>query len=153
MSYDSAVDTLKHIRRFGEILHIMIKDLLSRIEDHDTSKLNSPEKEVFDEFTPKLKGSTYGSEEYKNFLKQMQQALDHHYSLSKHHPEHYPQGINDMDLLDLIEMLCDWKAASERHANGNIYDSIKINKPRFGMSDQLEQIFLNTARRYFNGSK
>jgi hypothetical protein len=53
-----------------------------------------------------------------------------------------------MDLIDLLEMFCDWKAASERHANGNIYKSIKINKQRFNISDQLEQIFINTAKRY-----
>jgi hypothetical protein len=148
MNYDSSIDTLKHIKRIGNLLHKMILELLIRIDNHDSSKLKTPEKEIFDEFTPKLKDSTYGSEEYKNFLKEMKKALDNHYVLNSHHPEHYNNGINDMDLIDLLEMFCDWKAASERHSNGNIYESISINKKRFNISDQLEQILVNTAKRY-----
>ena len=79
----------------------------------------------------------------------MKLAMNHHYAQNSHHPEHYDNGINDMDLIDLIEMICDWKAASERHADGNIFESIKINKQRFNISDQLERIFINTAKRYF----
>jgi hypothetical protein len=150
MIYDSTVDSLKHIKRIGEIINSIIRELLFRSECHDSSKLQNPEKVIFDEFTLKLKNSTYGSEEYKNFLKEMQQALDHHYKMNLHHPEHYVNGINDMDLLDILEMVCDWKASSERHTDGNIYESIKINKKRFGISDQLEQILINTAKRYFN---
>lgn len=150
MFYDSTLDTLKHIRRVGVILNNMIRILLFKIDCHDSSKLLTPEKEIFDEFTLKLKNSTYGSEEYNNFLKEMKQALDHHYNVNLHHPEHYVFGINDMDLLEILEMFCDWKAASERHTNGNIYESIKINKERFKISDQLEQILINTTKRYFN---
>lgn len=51
-----------------------------------------------------------------------------------------------MTLLDLIEMLVDWKASSERHNNGNILKSIEINGNRFGMSPQLIEIFENTAK-------
>ena len=127
----------------------MIGNLLSRIDNHDSSKLRSPEKETFDEMTPKLKDSTYGSEEYKDFLKEMKKALDNHYANNSHHPEFYNDGINGMDLVDLLEMFCDWKAASERHTNGDIYESIEINKKRFNISDQLTQILINTAKRYF----
>ena len=149
MDYDSLSDTLTHIKRIGALLHKMILELTCRIDNHDSSKLITPEKEIFDEYTPKLKNSTYGSEEYKTFLKEMKKALDNHYALNHHHPEHYQKGINGMDLIDILEKICDWKAASERHANGNIYESIKINKQRFDISDQLEQILMNTAKRYF----
>jgi hypothetical protein len=54
-----------------------------------------------------------------------------------------------MDLYDIIEMFLDWKAATERHADGDILKSIEINKGRFKMSEQLYEIFLNTALRYF----
>jgi len=43
-------------------------------------------------------------------------------------------------------MLCDWKAASERHVDGNFERSIEINRKRFGMSDELTAIFHNTRR-------
>lgn len=54
-----------------------------------------------------------------------------------------------MCLFDLIEMFLDWKAAGERHSDGNIYKSIEHNRERFGISEQLEHIFINTANKYF----
>ena len=149
MIYDSAQATMEHKLRVAHFINKIIFELLIRTEDHDSSKLRSPEKEIFDEYTPKLKGSTYGSEEYKVFLKEMNVALEHHYAMNMHHPEHYKESIEGMDLIDLIEMLCDWKAATERHANGSIDKSILINKDRFGISDQLVKIFQNTVKRMF----
>lgn len=54
-------------------------------------------------------------------------------------------SINNMNLVDLVEMLCDWKAASERHNDGNINKSIETNCKRFGLSPQLANIFYNTV--------
>ncbi len=122
------------------------EEIKERGINHDTSKLETPEKEVFDEYTPKLGGVIYGSEEYNNFLVALKPALDHHYANNSHHPEHYENGINGMDLFDLIELFFDWKASGERHRGGNIYHSIEINKERFGISDQLAQILINTAK-------
>jgi hypothetical protein len=149
MDYNSSLDTAKHISRVGILINKMISELCLRNLNHDASKLKNPEKEIFDVFTPKLKNSTYGSEEYNNFLKEMKVALDHHYKNNSHHPEHYINGINDMDLVDILEMFCDWKAASERHDDGDIFKSIEINKKRFNISLQLEKILINTAARYF----
>jgi hypothetical protein len=55
-------------------------------------------------------------------------------------------GISGMTLLDLTEMLCDWKAATLRHNDGDIRKSIEINQKRFGYSDELKRILLNTLR-------
>jgi hypothetical protein len=111
---------------------------------HDFSKRESPEKETFDEVMPKLKALTYGSDEYRATLREMKAGIDHHYAHNSHHPEHWPLGVSDMSLLDIVEMFCDWKAASERHADGNFADSLEINKQRFAISDQLARIFENT---------
>lgn len=147
MSYDSKADTLLHIKRVSQLMTEAAAELIRRANIHDNSKLESPEKELFDEFTPKLKNCTYGSDEYKGYLKELGVALKHHYANNSHHPEHYENGVNGMDLFDLIEMFFDWKAATERHADGNIYKSIEINKDRFGISDQICDIFTNTAKR------
>ena len=147
MSYDSTNDTLLHIKRVNELLINAATELLKRATIHDNSKLQSPEKELFDEFTPKLKGCTYGSKEYKEYLDGLIIALDHHYANNSHHPEHYAKGINGMDLFDLVEMFFDWKAASERHADGDIYKSIEINEKRFDVNPQVSEIFRNTADR------
>jgi hypothetical protein len=78
-----------------------------------------------------LKSSTYGSKEYSSFLKILAPALKHHYSCHRHHPQFHKHGIADMNLIDLIEMICDWKASSERHDDGNLAASITVNCKRF----------------------
>lgn len=50
-----------------------------------------------------------------------------------------------MSLLGLVEMFCDWKAASERHGDGSIRRSIEVNGVRFKMSSQLVMIFENSV--------
>ena len=153
MNYDSTNDTMQHIatvQRFG--LEVVI-NLAHRLHVHDASKLTAPEKPIFDEFTPKLSGITYGSDEYKAYLAAMGEALQHHYAANTHHPEHYAAGIDGMSLLDLIEMLADWKAATMRHADGDLAKSIEINQARFGINDQLRRVFENTVRelRWIDG--
>ncbi len=54
--------------------------------------------------------------------------------------------LNNMSLLDIIEMLADWKAATMRHADGDFAKSLEINRQRFGISDQLHHILVNTAK-------
>ena len=146
MAYDSSIDTKKHIQRVSELLSEFSKWLRMRGQTHDASKLGSFEKEGFDEMTPKLKGCTYGSPEYHEFLKQLQTVLDHHYSSNSHHPEHFSDGFAGMTLIDLIECFVDWKAASEKHADGSIMNSININAKRFNIDPQLVSVFKNTAK-------
>lgn len=176
VEFDSRIETYKHIQTVQKYLLEVITNLSKRLLVHDQSKLNSPEKEVFDEYTPKLGKSTYGSEEYKSFLIGMKPALDHHYANNDHHPEFHKclecnicfkrfpidyKGtceqclngqftvtfdISQMSLLCLIEMLCDWKAATMRHANGDLRRSIEINQKRFGYNDQLKSILIATAK-------
>jgi hypothetical protein len=111
--------------------------------------MTEPEVEYFDTYTPKLAGTTYGSDEYKQLLAELKPALDHHYAINRHHPEHYENGIRGMNLVDLVEMFCDWYAASKRHDDGDIMKSIAINQKRFGYSDDLKAIFENTCRDIF----
>ena len=143
--YDSRKDTEQHIRVVRDLLGNVIMQLALRSQDHDKSKLQSPEKEMFDEFTPRLKALTYDSEEYKACLAEMGKALQHHYENNTHHPEHYENGVDDMDLLDVVEMLCDWVAATRRHADGSVRASLTANKKRFNISPQLHRIICNTA--------
>lgn len=144
MSYDSRPDTLEHIGKVQDQLAAAIYSLQNRARVHDRSKLKEPEVSVFDRVTPQLQGSTYGSDEYKQFLADMKPALDHHYAKNSHHPEHFGNGIHGMNLLDLLEMLCDWIAATKRHDDGDIRRSIEINQERFGYGDEIKGLLLNT---------
>lgn len=141
---ESKEATQRHIATVQVIMAHMISELVKRSRDHDQSKLQPPEDVGFAEFTDKLKGSTYGSPEYQQFLKDMKPFLDHHYANNSHHPEHYEKGIRGMNILDLLEMLCDWKAAGLRHADGDIRQSIYKNANRFDMPPALVDIFLNS---------
>lgn len=146
MTYDSRPDTFAHIERVGALLSTANANIAWRAANHDLSKLEEPERSAFDRLTPRLKGLTYGSDEYKASLDELGIALKHHYAKNSHHPEHYPEGIAGMSLLDLVEMLCDWKAAGERHADGSIAASLEKNQARFGIGTQLQAILENTAR-------
>jgi hypothetical protein len=138
-------ETMEHIHKVMSLLTQIIVQLLRRANDHDRSKLISPEAEIFLKYTEKLATSTYGSPEYKQFLEEMKPALDHHYANNRHHPEHYQDGVDDMTLIDLVEMLSDWKAATMRHNDGNILKSIDINSKRFNIDAQLAKILNNTV--------
>lgn len=169
--YDSRPDTYAHIAEVRTRLLAVAKDLIARADQHDASKLAPPELAVFDEYTPKLRDSTYGSDEYKAFLKGMGEGLEHHYRHNDHHPEHfvdgdpvaiysagYPDsawqqgkvctersGIHAMNLVQMIEMLADWKAATLRHADGDLARSIEQNADRFGYGDEIKRLLIHTA--------
>lgn len=137
--------TRLHIGEVQSRMLRVVENLSDRAASHDASKLCDPEAEAFAITAVNLRGITYGSPEYREELKKLGPAINHHYANNSHHPEHHANGINDMSLLDLIEMLVDWKAASMRHADGCIKRSIEINAERFGMSPQLKGIFYKTA--------
>lgn len=138
-------ETLAHTRRVGELLVVAIRELQDRALSHDASKFSAEEFESFAEVTPGLKELTYGSEEYRAKLQQIKPAIEIHYQRNRHHPEHHANGIRDMTLVDLIEMLADWRAASERHANGDFLASIEQNAKRFGYDDAMKNLLVLTA--------
>lgn len=142
------VETQKHIERVRLYIRKFTDALTTRGVNHDHCKLEEPEVSVFAEHTASLATTGYDTPEYKEHLAAMKPALDHHYAQSRHHPEHFDDGIMGMNLIDLVEMFCDWKAASERHNDGNLLKSININATRFGYDDQLKRIFLNTAKLF-----
>lgn len=141
---DSTLVTMLHARRVDELMLEMTEAILDRITQHDRSKLEAPEKAVFDANPVR---AAYGSEQYWKNLGAMRVALDHHYKKNSHHPE-CKGGIAGMTLIDLVEMMSDWKASGEQHDNGSMTRSLAIGRERFGISDQLYAILENTARAY-----
>lgn len=142
------VETQKHIERVRHYIKFFTDRLTQRGIDHDRCKMESPEVELLAQYTPELAKLDYGSEEYKENLARLKPALDHHYANSRHHPEHFENGINDMTLVDILEMLSDWKASTERQNSGNILKSIEINAERFGFDPQMKTILLNTVKLF-----
>jgi hypothetical protein len=148
MAYDSEQDTREHIFQVAARLQAVCRELEHRGKRHDASKLEPQEKPHFDALGERLKGLVYGSAEYRGAIENLRPALTHHYAKNSHHPEHYAEGVAGMDLIDLIEMYCDWAAAALRTKDGNLADSLEINIARFGIGAPLADILRNTWRRH-----
>lgn len=143
---DSRPDTYEHIHWVQIFMNRVIQDLMGRSLRHDRSKLTSPEKEAFDKLDEtKREGIVYGTPEYKAMFDGIKPEIQRHYQHNSHHPEHWANGIYGMSLLDLLEMLCDWKAASRRH-DGSVRATMDKNQERFGFSDEVKGILLNTLK-------
>ncbi len=140
------LDTREHISKVQVILGSFTNILKIRSKVHDESKLKEPELSLFFKWSPMLSKMEYGSDEYKAALINMGPALKHHYKNNRHHPEYFPEGIIEMNLFDLLEMLADWKASTERVKDGDIANSLRVNAKRFHMSEDIAGVLANTVR-------
>jgi hypothetical protein len=146
---DSTQATLKHIDLVQELLAAASLHLTDRGRRHDASKLKPVEKTALDELArlneeegPALRGTP----EYSRRMSLVKEFADHHYAQNPHHPEHWPNGISDMDLFDLMEMFFDWRAANvERDGGAPMSLSYSIDK--YQIEPQLASILANTAKR------
>lgn len=140
----STADTWRHIHHVQTYLLAFCGKLQERVLSHDQSKLEPPEAEVFALWTPRIAETSYGSPEYQKAIEGLGPALAHHYAKNRHHPEHWPNGVEDMSLVDLVEMFCDWKAASDRQHEGNLRKTIEHNADRFRLPPLLVRVLKNT---------
>lgn len=141
----SRQETLEHIRKVQARINEVQTNLYERAQQHDLSKLREPELRGYAALQTRLAAVEYGTDEYRAALAAAQPTIQHHYAENDHHPEHWPNGVADMSLLALIEMLCDWKAASERTKQGSIGRSLEVNADRFGLDAQLASILRATV--------
>lgn len=141
--------TQQHRAEVNNILCCVTNQMRARGREHDKSKLTDKELPYFAE-AQELKGLRYGSKKYFASLAKLKPALDHHYKMNRHHPEHHENGIPDMNIVDVIEMLSDWLAATMRHGDDHdIFKSINFNRSRFKIKKDLAQIMWNTAIEVF----
>ena len=119
----------KHIISVIKYMNIFSSELIRRAPYHDESKLSEPELSMYKKFIPKLERTKYGSKEYKEITSQMGEVLIKHFRKNNHHPEYNEVNgysyktlnnpIKSMDLFEITEILCDWKASCER--GGSIF--------------------------------
>lgn len=150
MRHDSTADTLAHIARVRDLLERPCNDLAIRAAHHDESKLVEPEKSGYDALGELIQGKTYGTPGYSAVMQdpRVKPAIDHHVTTNRHHPQYHADGVNDMTLLDLLEMLADWKAASERSTGVALSESLALTCQRWDISPQLEAILRNTCEAF-----
>lgn len=145
MMTESQTDTINHIAKVQSNLSKAIYNLNDRRTVHDRSKLEEPELSGYEGLTQALKGLTYGTPEHRAAFAPYKEIIQHHYASNRHHPEYWQMGVTDMSLLDIIEMLADWKAANDRNG-GDFGHSIQVSVSRFRISEQLHAILINTAK-------
>lgn len=126
-------------------MHVLTTELSYRAIEHDCSKLCHPEVSGFTEYEEGLDTITYGSPEYFAQKEKLKEVLDKHYAANRHHPEHFENGVDDMNLVDIVEMLVDWCSSTYRSKDGNIRSSLIIQQSRFNIEPQLMKIIENTV--------
>lgn len=138
-----------HISRVRKHLSVFISLLRQRAISHDSSKLKSPEFEMWCEMDKEPRYA-YGTEKYKAKIKKWQYLFKLHYKQNRHHPEHFEFGINGMTLVDLIEMLCDWLGYKDTLSVTEAVSLIEKQMKRFNFTEELQDIMINTLIEYFS---
>ena len=136
----------RHIETVRNYIGACIRELMARQEQHDQSKLEEPELSAYLSMAH-IRNLPYRSAEYESELKKIDYALKHHYSKNSDHPEFHQRGFRDMTLIDLVELLADWKSATLRTPEtSDILKSIEINQERYGYGEELKDVLINTAK-------
>ena len=143
--FDVLLEWLSHSSKVSELLTQISKDLDQRGCVHDRSKLQAIEFEAFVKTRPKFKKANYGSKEYKECCEQIKLALEHHYKHNRHHPEFHEDGFEGMNLLDILEMLADWKAANERNPDLPFKESLTISFKKYNIPENMQKHIKATA--------
>jgi len=133
-----------HIKHVADRMNLFAHELIHRGEIHDASKLEEPEIKYEAWGSPKLKNLRYKSDAFNVIGDKMWPGTKEHYANNRHHIQHHKNGVLDMTLIDLLEMVADWKSASERYPDADIRMSIRDNADRSDFGEQLKQILLNT---------
>lgn len=139
------VTILRHVGIVRRNIKHFSQALDKRADVHDISKLSLEEFRGFVEVNQIARQHPFGSKEYKESLKD-NDVIDLHFSRNSHHPEFYPNGIDDMSLLDVIEMICDWKAASETYGQTSFTDALVIQADRFKLDDKQQWLIALIAK-------
>lgn len=126
------------------------REVMSRGNEHDQSKYGPEEFPHYAAAIDDFEKHPYGSEGYYKAKEALGPSVVHHYANNRHHPEHFENGIEGMNLIDLVEMLVDWKSATQNHPEnpGDLAKSMRILGEKYKISPQLHQIIYNTARDF-----
>lgn len=122
--------------------------LIRRGLTHDLSKYSTQEAVSFKAWTLAIRGLSYDTTEYQQVSASFAGDNALHYSVNRHHPEYWPDGLIDMSPLDRLEMLCDWSAKSR--GGLGIIKSVEYNASRFNYNETTQNGFIRDAREALN---
>ena len=133
----------RHISNVQKNMRKVIRPLTERAEVHDQSKLQDDEFYAVLHYQ-KLDGYHYGGDEYKAAMDEIRPFTEKGWQLhterNRHHPEHHGDDVSTMNFLDIIEMVCDWKAANETYnTSGQTFRDAALEcKKRYNFSEGQE---------------
>jgi hypothetical protein len=138
----------KHKRNVSKRIQMFISLLQKRADNHDNSKLTEPEYSLWCamDMEPRYR---YGTPEYEDKLRRFRKVFELHYKNNRHHPEHHLNGVNDMNLIDLIEMLCDFISYKEEITYTEASNMLDKQADRFNFSEEIRTLLLNTLNDYY----
>lgn len=123
---------LQHTAHLRALMGRIAALIVERGAVHDLSKLNTDEFEGFARINRVAREQKFGSPEYEAAMERERPTIDLHFSRNRHHPErprligeaaererglpddatyHYAVAAASMEWLDIVEMVCDWRAA------------------------------------------
>ena len=143
-TFDFLCDIILHVGEVQENIEEFTSELKKRGLAHDRTKFLALEFDAFVSTREDFKRANYGSEEYKRCVDEAHGAVVHHHENNRHHTHYHKNGIDDMNMIDIIEMVCDWKAASRRSPDMDFAGSIDHAFKKYGVGKQLGRILKNT---------
>lgn len=152
VNFDRTQNFVEHKTTVVQYLLYITEDLRHRAVVHDDSKLDQFEKDMYDALSKEYKhhkSKSNISEKSKMIIKR---GLEHHYCLNNHHPEHFKNGINDMTLIDIIEMLCDWMTYADR-CHKDINEIIDYYQHKYNFSNEFKTLINNTIKDIYDKSQ
>ena len=135
-----------HKLRVFQLMSKLSQEVIRRGYDHDFSKFGPEELPHYAASIDEFEQHPYGSDGYHKAKESLGPAVVHHHKHNRHHPEHFDNGVEGMNLVDLMEMLMDWKSATQNHPEkpGDMAISLAMAIGKYKISPQLTQILLNT---------
>lgn len=149
----------------NEIKELVLRGLYKSLNDHDCSKVysniptdingglyklrldynkkvytDSNEYNLYKDAVYAMKSLEFGSPAYNKIRPALDEGFKLHSEVNPHHPEFYRDGIWDMDLFSIMEMVIDWCAAAV--ARGFIFkmSSVDSHATRFKMDKSIVNI-------------
>ena len=129
-----------HTRSVRQSIAKVVSELICRSTIHDDKKLEEVDRRI--DRRRAINHLPYGSSERKEADEPYRDLNKKHYCQYRHHPEHFKNGIDDMNLVDVIEMVCDWAAY------GNLDKNLPVNQDKYCVSQQLMKLIKNTIKDF-----
>lgn len=161
---------LQHTAHLRATLGRIVALIQHRADTHDLSKLNNDEFEGFARINRVAREQKFGSPEYIESMRQEKPTLDLHFSRNRHHAERprlmgeaaetarglpddstywQAHGEAEMTWLDIVEMVCDWRAAQLGYGdNGRTWaENVELNLTHKGkyLSDHQQWLVRSVA--------